>query len=92
MHDKYSTHAAAAALRLTLSAALFAVMALLAKLVSRHVPGPQVALIRFAAGVVATGVGWAAGRIEIRPRRWGWLGARARCNESLSRRAASRGG
>jgi len=76
MPDKYSTHGAAAALRLTLSAALFAVMALLAKLVSRHVPGPQVALIRFGAGVVAVGVGWGARRIEIRPRLWGWLGAR----------------
>src|SRR3954463_2374017 len=65
-----------AALRLTLSASLFAVMALLAKLVSRRVPGPEVALIRFATGVVATAVGWAAGRIQIRPRRRGWLLAR----------------
>jgi drug/metabolite transporter (DMT)-like permease len=76
MHDKYSTPGTRAALRLTLSASLFAVMALLAKLVSRHVPGPQVALIRFAAGVLATGALWGARRIEIRPRRWGWLGAR----------------
>jgi drug/metabolite transporter (DMT)-like permease len=79
MHGKDTQIATAgrrAALRLTLSATLFAVMALLAKLVSRRVPGPEVALVRFAAGVLAVGVGWAARRIEIRPRRWGWLLAR----------------
>jgi drug/metabolite transporter (DMT)-like permease len=65
-----------AALRLVLSSALFAMMALLAKVVSRHIPGPQAASVRFATGVVATGVLWSAGRIHIRPRRWGWLVAR----------------
>ena len=68
--------ARAAGLRLVLSSALFAVMALLAKIVSRHIPGPQAASVRFATGVVATGVLWGAGRIDIRPRRWGWLVAR----------------
>jgi drug/metabolite transporter (DMT)-like permease len=46
------------------------------KLVTRHVPGPQTAFVRFATGVVATGAMWAAGRIDLRPRRWGWLVAR----------------
>lgn len=55
---------------------MFAVMAVLAKIVSRHIPGTQAAAVRFATGVVATGVLWAAGRIDIRPRRWGWLIAR----------------
>jgi len=58
------------------SSTLFAVMALLAKLVARRIPGPEVALVRFATGVAATAVLWAARRIEIRPRRWGWLAAR----------------
>jgi drug/metabolite transporter (DMT)-like permease len=67
---------AAAPLRLVVSSTLFAVMALLAKLVAHRVPGPEVALIRFGTGVGATAALWAAGRIEIRPRRWGWLFAR----------------
>jgi drug/metabolite transporter (DMT)-like permease len=65
-----------AALRLALSAALFALMAVLTKLVSRHVPGPQAAFVRFAMGVVATGLWWRAGRADLRPRRWRWLVAR----------------
>jgi drug/metabolite transporter (DMT)-like permease len=65
-----------AALRLVLSAALFAFMAVLTKLVSRHVPGPQAAFVRFATGVVATLVWWRAGRADIQPRRWRWLIAR----------------
>ena len=51
-------------------------MAVLTKLASRHIPGPQAAFVRFATGVVATAVLWSAGRIDIRPRRWGWLVAR----------------
>lgn len=74
--DMQSKDTTAAALRLTLSATLFAAMALLAKLVSRRIPGPEVALIRFAAGVVAVAAGWAAGAVHIRPRRRGWLFAR----------------
>src|SRR5262245_48120843 len=79
MQDSLSTSAAAstaAALRLTLSATLFAAMAIMAKLVSRRVPGSEVALIRFAGGVIAVAAGWAARRIVIRPRRWAWLLAR----------------
>jgi drug/metabolite transporter (DMT)-like permease len=76
MHDKYPTHATRAAFRLMLSATLFAVMALLAKLVSRRIPGPEVALVRFATGVVVVAAAWTARRIDIRPRRWGWLVAR----------------
>jgi drug/metabolite transporter (DMT)-like permease len=51
-------------------------MAVLAKIVSRHIPGPQAASVRFATGVVMTGAMWAAKRAEIRPTRWGWLVAR----------------
>jgi drug/metabolite transporter (DMT)-like permease len=58
------------------SSTLFAIMAVMAKVVSRHVPGPQAAFVRFATGVVVTGAMWAAGRIDLRPRRWGWLVAR----------------
>lgn len=65
-----------AALRMVLSAACFAFMALLTKIASRHIPGPEAAFVRFATGVVATAVLWTGGRIEIRPRRWSWLIAR----------------
>jgi drug/metabolite transporter (DMT)-like permease len=65
-----------AAFRLVLSSSLFAVMAVLAKLASRHVPGPQAAAVRFATGVVVVVALLAARRIDIRPRRWGWLFAR----------------
>jgi drug/metabolite transporter (DMT)-like permease len=68
--------ARAAAFRLVLSSSLFAVMAVLAKLASRHVPGPQAAAVRFATGVVIVVALLAARRIDIRPRRWGWLFAR----------------
>lgn len=68
--------ARAGALRLVASSTLFAIMAVLAKLVSRHIPGPQAAFVRFATGVVATGAMWGTGRIDLRPRRWGWLFAR----------------
>ncbi|HVU52892.1 MAG TPA: DMT family transporter [Polyangia bacterium] len=64
------------ALRLVASSTLFAIMAILAKIVSRHIPGPQAAFVRFATGVVATGAMWGTGRIDLRPRRWGWLAAR----------------
>jgi drug/metabolite transporter (DMT)-like permease len=65
-----------AALRLVLSSSLFAIMAVLAKLASRSVPATEAAFVRFATGVVVTGVMWAAGRADLRPRRWGWLFAR----------------
>ena len=66
----------AGALRLVMSSTLFAIMAVMTKLVTRHVPGPQAAFVRFATGVVVTGAMWATGRIDLRPRRWGWLVAR----------------
>jgi drug/metabolite transporter (DMT)-like permease len=52
---------------------LFAVMALLARLVSARIPGPQVALVRFALGVVVVAGLAAGGRVSLRPARWGWL-------------------
>jgi drug/metabolite transporter (DMT)-like permease len=58
------------------SSALFAAMAMAAKLAARRIPGPQVALVRFAIGVLATSVAVAGRRVVIRPRRWGWLAAR----------------
>jgi drug/metabolite transporter (DMT)-like permease len=58
------------------SASLFAIMAMLARLVSRNIPGPQVALVRFCVGVVAVAGAWAIFRVELRPHRWGWLFAR----------------
>ena len=51
-------------------------MAMLARLVSRGIPGPQVALVRFCVGVVAVAGAWAIFRVELRPRRWRWLFAR----------------
>jgi drug/metabolite transporter (DMT)-like permease len=65
-----------AALRLVGSSTLFAIMAVLAKVVSRHIPGPQAASVRFATGIVMTGIAWATGRADIRPTRWRWLAAR----------------
>jgi drug/metabolite transporter (DMT)-like permease len=62
-----------AALLLFFSSFLFAAMALATKMVARRLPGPQAAMIRFGAGVLAAGVGVLAGRIVIRPQRWGWL-------------------
>ena len=59
-----------------LSSSLFAFMAVLAKLASRHVPATEAAFVRFATGVVVTGAMWVTGRIDLRPRRWGWLVAR----------------
>ena len=65
-----------AAWLLVASSTLFAIMAVMTKVVTRHVPGPQAAFVRFATGVVVTGAMWATGRIDLRPRRWGWLVAR----------------
>ncbi|HEX3694920.1 MAG TPA: EamA family transporter [Polyangia bacterium] len=62
-----------AALQLVGSSVLFAVMAMATKEVARRVPGPQAAMIRFAAGVIAAVVGTLVGHVRIRPRRWGWL-------------------
>jgi len=48
-------------------------MAMVARLVSRNIPGPEVALVRFAAGIVAVLVAFAFLRVELRPQRWAWL-------------------
>ena len=61
---------------LLVSATLFAIMAMLARLASRSIPGPQVALVRFCVGVVAVAGAWTIFRVELRPHRWRWLIAR----------------
>jgi drug/metabolite transporter (DMT)-like permease len=48
-------------------------MAMVARLVSRTIPGHQVALVRFATGVVVVVLAARLLRLELRPRRWGWL-------------------
>jgi drug/metabolite transporter (DMT)-like permease len=61
---------------LLISSTLFAIMAALTKVATRRLPGAEVALMRFLAGVVLTGAAVAVGTARIRPRRWAWLGAR----------------
>ena len=68
-----------AALQLVGSSFLFAVMAMATKQVARGVPGQQVALVRFGAGLLAATVGILAGHVAIRPQRWGWLILRGVC-------------
>jgi drug/metabolite transporter (DMT)-like permease len=58
------------------SAFLFAMVALVARQVSRTIPGPQVALVRFAVGMIATAAALVLFGVELRPRRWGWLVSR----------------
>jgi drug/metabolite transporter (DMT)-like permease len=58
---------------LLVSATLFAIMAMLARLVSRGIPGPQVALVRFSFGVLVVLGAWTIFRVELRPHRWRWL-------------------
>ncbi|MBC8133904.1 MAG: EamA family transporter [Deltaproteobacteria bacterium] len=65
-----------AALTLVVSSTLFAIMAAGTKLATRRLPGGEVALFRFAIGIVVTGIFVWAGRAQIRPSRWGWLVAR----------------
>jgi len=65
-----------AALTLLGSATLFALMALCTRLASARIPGPQIALVRFALGMVIVAAVRALGRIDLRPRHWRWLGAR----------------
>jgi drug/metabolite transporter (DMT)-like permease len=68
-----SPEARAAALRLLLSSLLFAVMAAGAKLATRRLPGPEVALVRFVVGTFAVAGAAGLGFARIRPRRWRWL-------------------
>ena len=49
---------------------------MLARLVSRGIPGPQVALVRFCIGILAVAGAWTVFRVELRPHRWRWLIAR----------------
>ncbi len=65
-----------ASMSLLVSATLFAIMALLARLVSRTIPGAQVALVRFSLGTAVVLGAWLLFRVELRPHRWGWLVAR----------------
>jgi drug/metabolite transporter (DMT)-like permease len=58
------------------SSTLFAGMAMLARLLSRTIPGHQVALIRFVTGVLVTILAFALWRLDLRPRRWRWLVSR----------------
>jgi drug/metabolite transporter (DMT)-like permease len=58
------------------SSTLFAGMAMLARLLSRTIPGHQVALIRFVTGVLVTILAFALLRLDLRPRRWRWLVSR----------------
>jgi drug/metabolite transporter (DMT)-like permease len=55
------------------SSGLFAAMAMVARLLSRTIPGPQVALVRLAIGVLVVLGFLAIFRADLRPRRWGWV-------------------
>ncbi len=46
------------------------------KLATRRLPGAEVALVRFLAGIVVTAAAVGVGAARIRPSRWGWLVAR----------------
>jgi drug/metabolite transporter (DMT)-like permease len=66
-------HTRQAVSTLVASAFLFGVMAVTARIASRRIPGPEVAMVRFAIGVLAVLGAAALGRASLRPRRWGWL-------------------
>jgi drug/metabolite transporter (DMT)-like permease len=48
-------------------------MAMVARLLARSLPGPQIAMVRFAIGVIVVLSLLALLRIQLRPKRWGWL-------------------
>lgn len=48
-------------------------MAMLARRLSSTIPGHQVAVVRFGIGVIVTALGCVFLRLDLRPRRWGWL-------------------
>ena len=56
------------ALALIVSSTLFAIMAALTKSATHRLPGPEVALLRFLAGVLLTGGAVAVGAARIRRR------------------------
>jgi drug/metabolite transporter (DMT)-like permease len=59
-----------------LAAALFAAMAMGVRALSGRIPGPQIASVRFATGLVVVALVGVFGRVDLRPRRWGWLTSR----------------
>jgi len=67
------TAASKAALTAAASSILFACMAMIARLLSPAIPGQQVAFVRFLTGVVVTALACGLLRLDLRPRRWGWL-------------------
>ena len=58
------------------SSGIFAAMAMVARLLSRTLPGPQIAMVRFAIGVAVVLLLLAKLKSRLRPRRWGWLVSR----------------
>jgi len=66
-----STHKAV--LTALASSGLFAAMAMVARLVARTIPGPQVAFVRLAIGVLVVLGYLAIFHPDLRPRRWGWV-------------------
>ncbi len=62
-----------ASLHLLISATLFGLMALGARLVSARIPGSQMAFVRFASGVVTVLIAWSRFGVALQPSRWGWL-------------------
>jgi drug/metabolite transporter (DMT)-like permease len=58
------------------ASALFAAMAMVARLLARTLSGPQIAMVRFAIGIVVVVGLVVSGRAALRPRRWGWLVSR----------------
>lgn len=72
----HASDARRAAFRLLLSSSFFALMATGAKIATRRLPGPEVALVRFLTGIVVVIVAVALRHASLRPRRWGWLLAR----------------
>jgi len=72
------THSSAQVLRrasfnLLISATLFGLMALGARLISARIPGSQMAFVRFASGVVTVFIAWSRFDVVLQPTRWGWL-------------------
>jgi drug/metabolite transporter (DMT)-like permease len=55
---------------------LFAAMAMVARWLSHAIPGPQIALVRFAVGVLVVTMLLGILRSRLKPKRWGWLVAR----------------